>query len=643
MALAMCSARAAFGSPRSSPKPHANTSPPAHDPRNRPPKAKKKPGPTSTDAPLKAKSQLQTDRQPNDTPQRRERRRKRRRQHDAVASPEHVVARAARAEKQREQQPALLIEAPLTPDEVASFRRHFRFLRDHRRLLKLKLNAQEDLLVNGARQPEHRGVCQHLLAKVEYSRVAAAAPLLDGPSRCRLLEGILAFTHELPYVLLYLESLRDTGHRDATSALTTALTAIDFNEVSEGQMRRVLELVVETFPEGHHAQVLFDLFRSSSFRRAFEATRPKLPAALLEAVLPLRAISAYAAKGRVSGEAAERVAVGLRWLLRSDAQLEGWPAAVRERLILRALELALDPRERAMVERLVLSTAGASRQRLGLAWVRWLLSTGELGSAQKHLELLSARTDAHSRDAEVIQYWLRAMNSGHRVGSFALLARPAIRPSRSGAASTEPNPHPPQPQAPRRLEAVWLKTLQRVWLRLGEADAPAEPFERLLQVHQHVRVPSVAECIEVVTSKRGGYCAVLRRGEALSRRRCQLAPLSERVEWAKDGSMILLALGRCGVALADVSPRRFELDTTGRLWLTDLWGAHLEPDPSSAHRRAFELAHQWCQQLLTVEPQGSSPTSRLDACVDESSLLAALTELTLSPAWFPSLPSACQR
>jgi hypothetical protein len=57
---------------------------------------------------------------------------------------------------------------------------HFKFLRQHRKLLKLRLNATEDLLLNGVKDPVHRGVCQHLLAKVEKDRVLQVCELLIG-------------------------------------------------------------------------------------------------------------------------------------------------------------------------------------------------------------------------------------------------------------------------------------------------------------------------------------------------------------------------------------------------------------------------------------------------------------------------------
>jgi hypothetical protein len=71
--------------------------------------------------------------------------------------------------------------APLSDREKAAFAHHLEFLRRYRKLLRLRLNANENLIVDGAREPENRGICQHLLAKVAWvaaflfrPRVAAA-------------------------------------------------------------------------------------------------------------------------------------------------------------------------------------------------------------------------------------------------------------------------------------------------------------------------------------------------------------------------------------------------------------------------------------------------------------------------------------
>jgi len=57
-------------------------------------------------------------------------------------------------------------EAPMSAAEVARMKVTLRFLREHRHTLKLKVNAAEDLLLNGRREPTDRGLCRHLLSKL---------------------------------------------------------------------------------------------------------------------------------------------------------------------------------------------------------------------------------------------------------------------------------------------------------------------------------------------------------------------------------------------------------------------------------------------------------------------------------------------
>jgi len=49
----------------------------------------------------------------------------------------------------------------LTSAETAEMKQHLSFLRRYKEAFRLKLNAAEDLLVNGQREPRERGVCRH--------------------------------------------------------------------------------------------------------------------------------------------------------------------------------------------------------------------------------------------------------------------------------------------------------------------------------------------------------------------------------------------------------------------------------------------------------------------------------------------------
>jgi hypothetical protein len=88
-------------------------------------------------------------------------------------------------------------EAPLSPAEVARMKATLRFLREHRNTLKLKVNAAEDLLLNGRREPTHRGLCQHLLSKLDRTRVLQAAERMPPAQATEFLAGIVRFAPEV--------------------------------------------------------------------------------------------------------------------------------------------------------------------------------------------------------------------------------------------------------------------------------------------------------------------------------------------------------------------------------------------------------------------------------------------------------------
>jgi hypothetical protein len=66
------------------------------------------------------------------------------------------------------------VSDPLSPEEIVEMREHLDFLREYKDALRLRLNAAEDLMVNGRREPSDRGVCRHLLGKVDRTVIEGA-------------------------------------------------------------------------------------------------------------------------------------------------------------------------------------------------------------------------------------------------------------------------------------------------------------------------------------------------------------------------------------------------------------------------------------------------------------------------------------
>ena len=194
----------------------------------------------------------------------------------------HLTARAA-------------AEAPLTPAEVTEMKEHLAFLRRYREVLRLKLNAAEDLLVNQQREPSERGVCRHLLGKVDRAVIERAIerePLHgDAAARARMLAGAVRLTADVGVLLAYLEALAHVrSHAEAAEAFAEVVRRIDFESVSATRLARLLQVLIDTFVDHERVQVLFSLLAGDAFRRAFDAALPTFPPAVAEVCTPLRAV-----------------------------------------------------------------------------------------------------------------------------------------------------------------------------------------------------------------------------------------------------------------------------------------------------------------------------------------------------------------
>lgn len=363
-------------------------------------------------------------------------------------------------------------DVPLSKEEALEMRGHLRFLKEHRKVLALKVNAAEDLLLNGVREPTHRGVCQHLLDKVERSRVEAVAQRLEPAARVRLLEGVLGFAPDVAYVLLYLESLRDAAREEATPALSAALKRIDFAAISAAQMRRVLDLIVELYDARDRPQLMFSLLQSATFRAAFDDSAAALPAPLAEVVLPLRAVHAVVLRGKKNPFDAASLARGVAMLLQGRAKvLRAQSASTRSRLFDAGIDLCTErecaPGLLGLVDGFEPGERSTSEAMLRLAG--WLLARGLEPDAKK----LLARLSKEHPGFKLPQRWLTALE-GPRIGGAGLAA------------------------APGRGRDFWqegmlLARQLPVWVSVGKPDA-APRFANAAALAESIAVPGVAAC-----------------------------------------------------------------------------------------------------------------------------------------------------
>lgn len=464
-----------------------------------------------------------------------------------------------------------LADDPLSVAEVAEMKRHLRFLREYRRVLNLKVNAQEDLLLNERREPTHRGVCQHLLGKVDRKRVFGAAERMDALEAARLVEGVLAIAPDVDFVLLYLDCVRRAGaHQQAVAALAEALARIDFAEASPGQMRRVLDLVVELFDARSLPSMLLGLLEGKAFRQAFDAVAPDLPPALGRLVVPLRAAQGLVLHARPSPSGAAPLREGLRLILHGDvASLVRRPVPVRRRLLETGID-AWGGQDEAAARALLalldsLQGDGNLHGELGLTLARALIRAERDEDARR---LLGALARAHP-ELDAPRRWLRALEAP-RLARIAL-GPPAGRSNRPApGGSTE-----------GRRPGIDLATMRPVWLYfarpehmttlaeteavladlclpgvvtpIGSGDAEGERW---------LAVPSIGVGLDGVLEQRGGAG----RAEALALTGAAVA--------------ILSALAGAGAVLPDAHLRRFEVDAGGHPWLVDV--RRLVPAPGAS-------------------------------------------------------------
>jgi hypothetical protein len=473
-------------------------------------------------------------------------------------------------------------DVPLSPAEVVEMREHFKFLRDNRKLLQLRLNAAEDLLVNGVREPTHRGVCHHLLGKVDRSRVELAAQRLEPAARSRFLAGVVRVSPDVAYLLLYLESVKESASQeDATAALSLALRQIDFSQISSAQMRRLLDLIAELFDERDRPQLLFGLLQSPTFRDAFDRSAEQLPPSLGDSFVPLRAAHAVVLQNKKNPYDSQALSSGVHMLLSArDKVLRGHQPTAQRRLF--ELGVALGPSALDAVGpglRVLALAHADERERsdamMDLAGV--YLAAGRDADAKKILERLRKDAPGFRRPVR----WLDAL-AGPRFDRFAVPESDA-KTKRGGS---------------RFRVAFALDLRKPVWLRCGTAEE-ASAYESAARLWTSLLLPGVLRPVgSGVASSGVPYFAVPLRGRGAFESVRKDGGLSQpdAVLLCEDATVLLAALSGAGIALADARLDRFAVDGN-RLWLRDLLGAsHVAP--AAAEQANLAHAKELCGLIL---------------------------------------------
>jgi hypothetical protein len=493
----------------------------------------------------------------------------------------------------------------LAPAEVNEMKEHLGFLRRFKDILRLKLNAAEDLLVNGQREPSDRGVCRHLIGKVDRSVIEAAInrePLRSDPaSRARMLAGAVRLTADVGVLLAYLESLAHVRSKaEAAQAFGEVVGRIDFTSLSATRVARLLQVLVETFVDHERVQVLFNLLGAPAFRSAFDAAAGGLPPDVARVCAPLRAVHRRLVEGVTVAEPSALLAAGLEQVLSApDPVLRAYPEALRVGM----LELALAPDvPPALGDRaagvLLASVPHASKTYAHLALRRagQLLARHADDRARVVLDELH-RAQPGLRPAE---RWLAALGT-RRLGRIAL----------EGAL----------PERGRLASAFWLDLQRPAWVRSAAAsEAGRLAAEATLQAA--LAVPGVAPVVEHGVGSGIPYIAVVGPGRPFVVDGANL-DLPTALALAATAARLLRVLALAGASLPDAAPERFLHASPLGLVLADLDGITATDAGAAA---CAHVAHAlfFARQMLAAA--GARPDEILDPPSDDLVQLVGLLD-----------------
>ena len=483
-------------------------------------------------------------------------------------------------------------------------KRHLRFLREHRKLLGLRVNAAEDLLLNAVREPEHRGLCVHLLGKVDHASISkAAARLPDPPTRSRFLSGVVRFSTDPGVLLLYLESLSDaTSRKAAAGAFSKAVIRLDFAEIGDARMRRVLELIASIFTDPYErAQVLFGLLHSHSFRDAFSDVLGSLSSDLAPTFESLSAAYEVVIDGRpVAGRDKELRQGVLLLIAAPEEQLVAYPEGIRARLLRVAVELMgeVDEAERAVAALLEsLPHSGDDYREFSLLRARELLRQHIDVRARWQLRQLRSAQPACREATELL-----SALEGPRLGRVAL-GWPGDKKQRDsgrrGGARGEGD---------SLIKGFWLDHQCRVWLRRG-APSDRKRFAEEESLSKSLVLGGLATVLAHDKGDGGEPFLVLSASDDRGERPLDDSsrPFLQAVHLARQGVAALAGLHRSALMLPDARRHRF-LVTSGRepcLRLADLGGL-ASASVEDCEGRLVLLMHRLCRDLLSEHEEALS-------------------------------------
>lgn len=486
---------------------------------------------------------------------------------------------------------------PLSEPEQAEVTSHLAFLRRFKAALRLSLNAAEDLMVNGARAPDDRGVVKHLLAKVDRGVIerALSREQLDrmGPQRAAFLAGVVRLNPDASVLLSYLETVAAIAdRREAAAAFELTVDRIDFERMAPKELGRLLEVFSRAFAGPDLVQAALGLLASPSFARALERAEGQLPEGAEALFGPLGQAYKVVMRGQPIPEADRpraQVASGLeQWLGVPDPVLRSYSLGMRVRLaelVLAGIEGVTPKRvPRGLLDSI--PHGDPLYARLGLAWSERLLRDREDDTARSVLRQLA---EAHPQLAEAER---RATALG-----WPKIDRVVV------------DPRPEAKVTPRLTRGFWLDGVIFGLVR----TAPPESAGRLVaeaRLQAELFLPGVAPALAHGLGADGrAYLFLVPGGRPLG---AQALALPEALSLAFDGVRLFKALSLAGVSLPDAGLERFFVrGKPATLTLVDLDGA-MAIDPSRAAATHAIQALELVRRLLSSAPQTPNAPPRSD-------------------------------
>jgi hypothetical protein len=476
-------------------------------------------------------------------------------------------------------------EVPISDRERAEIEQHLGFLNRYKQVLRLKLNAIEDRLVNGALAAEDRGVIKHLFKKIDRSVVEQAIsrePLKSNTAdRARFLAGVVRLEPSLSTLLNYLEALASsTDKKDAARALHLVISRVDFGEASDAQIARIVDLAATCF-EGHElTQAMLGFVSSRSFSAAIGRAKDRIAAHHRELLEALSAAERTILRGEpIPEDDAARAAMirgAERLLSAPEPVLRSLPDEIRRRL---AEHAALHEPLGTAVRVLIDSIPHKSDEyaAIALAWSEKLLVERADDRARGVLEQIAQAHPYHrlARDRMNALAW-------PRLGRVALM--PEDHDDRVGI-----------------RQGFWLDGSAFVWVRTAPISE-RQRLEREGELQAKLTTPGVLPALAWGAGDDGTpYVVIGRRGKPLVLERSG-RDLGSALDLARSGLLLFKALAREGVELPDADHRRFAIVGRSSLELFDLSGA-VAARPEQADVAHAPLAHRWVRSLLADQPE----------------------------------------